>query len=175
MVTLCLTKSVWGSYSVPSFKYHVEQSKNVAVGKIVRLENGEFYFLVEESLKGNLIKNSMAVINHNSGIAWYVNAAGGPLRVSKEIFTKRIIEKEFYDRKVVLLGEFKDGLWITTCLDWSVWSSGKSVGYDKYENLSLEELIAVIKTDIKKVPEKSKTPIFHLWGISLNLGFTLNL
>ena len=126
---------------------------NVVVGKIKRLENGEFYFVIEESLKGNLIKNSMAILNHKSGMAWYVNAPGGPRKVSPQQFSERIVEKDWYSERIVLLGEFKDGLWINSNLDWSVWSSGKSTGKDKHEKLSLQELIGVIKAELKKDTE----------------------
>lgn len=160
LTSLAPTESVYANVMVPIFRSHISGAKEIIVGEVKHSDNGEFYFLVEESLKGTLIKNSMLILNADSRIAW-PSAIGGPRKISPESFSKTLPKREWYEKRVILLGQSKDGMWISHCFDWSVWTSGKSPiqATDEevpMQKLSLQELIEVIKVNLNKVPEEKE-------------------
>lgn len=65
-------------------------------------------------------------------------------------FVQQIKQADWYQKRVVLVGSIKEGKWISYCYDWSVWTSGVSTRIEALKGLSLEELVEVIKSKLRK-------------------------
>lgn len=116
-----LISMAFASIGVPSDVELINQSNDILVGSFETDEYGNVYFRVEQTLKGELVLAAKILINEKSNLAWPLLLGGGVRQPKSEEFIKLIQQKKWFNLRVVILGDFKNGLWKSNHFDWSIW------------------------------------------------------
>jgi hypothetical protein len=131
---------------VPSSDRMIEISNNIIVGEINKDSNHEYYITVEKSLKGDLVANSKILIDPESQIAWTIRF--GPIQPTKEQFDSALSTSGLIGQRILLLGEFRQGRWISSKFDWAIWPKG----YNEFKGKSVDDLIKIIIKQLSSLP-----------------------
>lgn len=145
----------FGIVAIQDSNTQIKDSKSIILGSFQEDSKNQIIFVIEKTLKGEPKVDDQIIIDHTSRLAWRFVPGGGPMpHASSEEFLEQIRKAEWFKHKVILLGEVKDGKWVSSNYDWSVWTSGKSTREDAYKDMSLDELVEAI--GVKLAPEKAK-------------------
>ena len=144
-ILIIISGSACAKVGVPSPDDHVSESQDIVFGVFEKDKNGNIYFIVQKTLKGNLLTSSKIYINRDSQLAWELRL-GGALKkpVSEKAFQQTITSREWFSKKMIMLGKFTNGHWRSHCYDWSVWPYNEQ----SLKNKSLDEAIRFIQSKI---------------------------
>jgi hypothetical protein len=155
LLALCCAciPSIAVSIGVPPVEEHIAQSKDILVGTFESDQHGNVYFLVKITLKGDVVVFSKALINSDSRLAWSFLPGGKIVKPIKSEFISEIEKREWFGSTVILLGSFKNGLWVSEYYDWSVWPNGEI----DFKGRSVKDISSLITEKLKS--DSARQPV----------------